>query len=508
VNAPTVAPVGDESLGVPSRQRTLSDPATALQTCSDTHVHHTAERRAGGSAGRAERRSRVRQETNRQQREQVDAEQGLKHTEGHAGELFLELSLFFRVSRSREAIRAFEEAPLLLFPRLEPGFDEIGDDAAGARLGRLRECSHPPSDARGKTDASANGLGCCCHTASMHHYAPQCTFILSCAERSSQRASDVRSDEERPTSNSLYTSISVMTTGTLFAAVAVCGIALDLASWLDSDAGLRQMAGSRRAPSQATSVSTDELFTTLAIKTAPDGEVPPIELVVDGTAQFAVYDRFRLVSLAAREALRMGQRLDPGAPPATLLAPRLVILAFARTPMGSDTARPQSIQLADRTGRAVKRLPTLAPAELAAVLPGVSIPPLTLAASFAESELRPGDHVTVVFNQVADLMFSRGPHSPTPGQSSAGVAFTPPAAIATPWPALPPGVRLARAHVDVHVSAVLDLTGHVRYARALDGPADLQATAVAAVSLWTYTPAMIYSAPVPIAMQVAVPFHS
>jgi len=298
-----------------------------------------------------------------------------------------------------------------------------------------------------------------------------------------------------------------MTTGTLFIA-AVCAVALNLPAPLGSGVGPRQAADSRKAPSQTTSGSTDELFTRLAIETAPDGEVPAIELVVDGTAQFAVYDRFRLVSVAAREALRTGQRLDPNAPPATLLAPRLVILAFARTPMGSDTTRPQSIQLTDRTGQAVKRLPTPAPAELAALLPGVSIPPLTLAASFAESELRPGDHVTVLFNQMGDLMFSRGPHSPTPGQSSAGVSFTPPVAIATPWPTVPPGVRLARAHVDVHVSAVLDLTGHVRYARAVDGPADLQAAAVAALSQWTYSPAMIYKTPVPIAMAVSVPFHA
>jgi hypothetical protein len=69
-------------------------------------------------------------------------------------------------------------------------------------------------------------------------------------------------------------------------------------------------------------------------------------------------------------------------------------------------------------------------------------------------------------------------------------------------------LTLARAPVDVHVSAVLDLTGHVRYARAVDGPADLQAAAVAAVSQWTYTPAMIYKTPVPIAMAVSVPFHA
>jgi hypothetical protein len=299
-----------------------------------------------------------------------------------------------------------------------------------------------------------------------------------------------------------------MTTGTLFAAVAVVGIAVTFAPRSTSDVGPGRLVDSPGAPAQSTSGSSDELFTRLAIETAPDGEVPPIELVVDGTAQFAVYDRFRLVSVAAREALRMGRPLDPGKPPATLLVPRLVILAFARTPTGDDTSRPQSIQLTDRNGQAVTRFPTLSPAEAAALLPGVSIPPLTLAASFAESELRPGDRVTVVFNRLGDLVFNRGPGPPTPGQFSAGVVFTPPAAVATPWPAVPPGVRLPRAHVDVHVSAVLDLTGHVRYARAVDGPADLQAAAAAAVSLWTYTPAMIYKTPVPIAMHVSVPFHS
>jgi hypothetical protein len=304
-----------------------------------------------------------------------------------------------------------------------------------------------------------------------------------------------------------------MTTGTLVAAVAICGLALDLVPWLGSDTGPGPMVGSRRAPPQAASSpaasgSTDELFTRLAIETAPDGEVPAIELVVDGNAQFAVYDRFRLVSLAAREALRTGRRLEPGAVPASLFASRLVILAFARTPMGSDTTRPQAIQLTDRSGKAVSRLATLAPVELATLLPGVSIAPLTLAASFAESELRPGDRVTVVFNQVDDLRVSGGLRSVTPGQTSAGVGFKAPSAIATPTPAVPSGVRLPKPHIDVHVAAVLDLTGHVRYARALDGPADLQAAAVAAVSLWTYTPATIYNAPVPVAMQVAVGFKA
>jgi hypothetical protein len=299
-----------------------------------------------------------------------------------------------------------------------------------------------------------------------------------------------------------------MTTGMLVAAAAVGGLALGPTPWSGSDMRPGLRVGARSAPSQAAAGSTDELFTRLAIDTAPDGEVPAIELVVDGSVQFAVYDRFRLVSLAAREALRTGRRLEPGALPPTLVVPRLVILAFARTPMGNDTTRPQSIQLADRSGRAVSRLATLAPVELAALLPGVSITPLTLAASFAEPELRPGDRVTVVFNQVDDVRGSGGLRSGIPGQTSAGVAFRAPSAIATPTPAVPSGVRLPKPHIDVHVSAVLDLTGHVRYARALDGPADLQAAAVAAVSLWTYTPATIYNAPVPVAMQVAVGFRA
>src|SRR6266446_5009310 len=60
-------------------------------------------------------------------------------TEGHAGEFFLETFLLLRVAGAREAVGEFEETLFFLLPGVEPGLDEVGDDAAGARLARLRQ---------------------------------------------------------------------------------------------------------------------------------------------------------------------------------------------------------------------------------------------------------------------------------------------------------------------------------------------------------------------------------
>ena len=60
-------------------------------------------------------------------------------TEGHAGEFFLETFLLLRVAGAREAVCKFEETLFFLLPGIEPGLDEVGDDAAGARLPRLRQ---------------------------------------------------------------------------------------------------------------------------------------------------------------------------------------------------------------------------------------------------------------------------------------------------------------------------------------------------------------------------------
>lgn len=229
----------------------------------------------------------------------------------------------------------------------------------------------------------------------------------------------------------------------------------------------------------------DQLLTRLAIESARDAETPGIEIKIEGGRQFAIYDRFRLVALAAREALRAGHPIDPAAPPKALLEPRMIVLAFARMPLSGDPVQPQFVQINGRSGKRLKA------EELRTWLPGVTVPGDAVAVSFAIASLKPADRITIVFNDRAEMMSRpsagggvRG--ALTPGTLTAPVDFTTPEARDTPSPTLPSGVTLQTPRVEVHVEGVLDLSGRVRFARALDGPVELQAAAAEAVGKWRY----------------------
>jgi hypothetical protein len=249
----------------------------------------------------------------------------------------------------------------------------------------------------------------------------------------------------------------------------------------------------------------DQLLTRLAIESARGAETPGIEIKIEGGRQFAVYDRFRLVALAARAALLAGHPIDPAAPPKALLEPRMIVLAFARMPMSGDPIQPQFIQINGRSGKRLKA------EEIRTWLPGVPVPGDTVAVSFAIASLKPSDRITIVFNDAVEVM-SRPPggggvHGTlTPGTLTAPVDFTTPEARDTPSPVLPPGVTLQTPRVDVHVEGVLDLTGTVRFARALDGPMELQAAAAEAVGRWVYKPATMFHVPIPLVMKATVTF--
>jgi hypothetical protein len=249
----------------------------------------------------------------------------------------------------------------------------------------------------------------------------------------------------------------------------------------------------------------DQLLTRLALESAGDAETPGIEIKIEGGRQFAVYDRFRLVALAAREALRAGHPLDPAAPPKALLEPRMIVLAYARMPMSGDPVQPQFVQINGRSGKRLKA------EEIRTWLPGVTVPGDTVAVSFAIASLKPSDRIAIVFNERVDVMSSppgsggiRG--TLTPGTLTAPVDFTTPEALDTPSPVVPPGVTLPAPRVDVHVEGVLDLSGRVRFARALDGPAELHPAAAEAVGRWRYKPATMFHVPIPLVMKATVTF--
>ena len=181
----------------------------------------------------------------------------------------------------------------------------------------------------------------------------------------------------------------------------------------------------------------DQLLTRLAIESAGDAETPGIEIKIEGGRQFAIYDRFRLVALAAREAFRAGHPMDPAASPKALLEPRMIVLAFARMPMSGDPVQPQFVQINGRSGKRLKA------EEIRTWLPGVIVPGDAVVVSFAIASLKPSDRITIV---------------------------------------------------------------RVRFARALDGPVELQAAAAEAVGKWLYKPATMFHVPIPLVMKATVTF--
>jgi len=63
-------------------------------------------------------------------------------TKGHAGQLFLEPFLIFRVAGMRQALGQLEEAFPFPLPSFDTRLDEMNNDAVGARDAGLRQGFH------------------------------------------------------------------------------------------------------------------------------------------------------------------------------------------------------------------------------------------------------------------------------------------------------------------------------------------------------------------------------
>jgi hypothetical protein len=140
---------------------------------------------------------------------------------------------------------------------------------------------------------------------------------------------------------------------------------------------------------------------------------------------------------------------------------------------------------------------------------GVTVPHDAVMFSF-DLSLKPADRISIIFNERTGMMAeARGggvPGAMTPGTLTAPVDIVAPEAIDSPVPLAPPGLVLSSSRVEVHVEGVLDLTGRVRFARALDGPPELQAIAAEAVGKWRYQPAMMFHVPIPLVIRATVTF--
>jgi hypothetical protein len=260
-------------------------------------------------------------------------------------------------------------------------------------------------------------------------------------------------------------------------------------------------------PAAQTPVSdwAESALTRLAIDTAPDGPVAPAEMIVEGRPLVAVYDRFRLALAAARAAFVAGHPLNAGAPPPELSVSRTLVIAYSGSFL-PDGVPAQSIEITGRDGRPVKRLAFLKADEIAAALPGEKVPGNALVASFGVPSLKPGDRIKLQ-SSATSMSLGRGMTGVVAGPSDIAVNFTVPKEQSTPPAIAPVGVTLPAGGAAVKVEGVLDLSGHVRYARAIDGPDNLRQAALDAVAKWVYVPAKMWKSPIPLVMQATVPFR-
>ena len=136
------------------------------------------------------------------------------------------------------------------------------------------------------------------------------------------------------------------------------------------------------------------------------------------------------------------------------------------------------------------------------------MPPLTRVVAFDVTKLTPGDKLAIVYNDPSDARANgRSSRGSTPGTFTATVAAVLPVQVKADSPVLPAGFQMTAPEVDVHVEGILDLTGHIRYPRALDGAPELRAAAVDALKTWEYKPARMFNTPVPAVLQGVVTFR-
>jgi hypothetical protein len=214
-------------------------------------------------------------------------------------------------------------------------------------------------------------------------------------------------------------------------------------------------------------------------------EFAPIPLRADGTDGDGIaLDYVRMLMLRTRTA--NGVPLPQ--PPSPAAGGPLAVAAYPRTCNGTVVV-PMSIDVVTARGANLQRAPGYATGtQLARVLPGVPVPPGTIAALFALGlpHLATGDRIRITYSASDCPDASRELVLP--------VTYTAPRPRAFPQPPLPPGTT--EPDPTVFVQAIVDTTGRFDGLTAIAGPASLRAAAVDAVRQWTVEPALMNGAPV------------
>ncbi|HMC77281.1 MAG TPA: hypothetical protein VKH34_09105 [Vicinamibacterales bacterium] len=233
----------------------------------------------------------------------------------------------------------------------------------------------------------------------------------------------------------------------------------------------------------------------LAIDQGAAKDFAPISLDADGShAHGVLLDYFRVIARAARAASAAGTPIDPRQPSFGLMRSRMIVIAYPLRCGDKEPVAPAAIEIVAAQGAPPRRDGDLATGEsLARLLPGMTLPPSSMAAAFLIDRPRAGDSIRISY--------------PDGGCGAANEAMLPmkyanAKPIDTPQPALPAGHPPTDR--PVRLQALIDVDGAAQTISYLGGPETLAGAAVTAVRAWTAEPARLNGSGIvtPVTLQV------
>jgi hypothetical protein len=228
-----------------------------------------------------------------------------------------------------------------------------------------------------------------------------------------------------------------------------------------------------------------DLLIRLAVEQGAARDFPPIPLDPNGAMTYGVaFDRFRLVARAARAATVAGTPLTVET--AAKVRASLTVVAYPLM-CGSRSVAPVNVEVVPRQGPPVPR-PTgpVSGTELAALLPGATLPEGAIGAVFNLMTFRPVDAVRISYaGEVCDG---------TTREALLPTAHSPARGVTMPEPAKPSDI--AGPLDPIWLQAVVDLDGLLQQASYIGGPESFLDVALATLRQWRAEPARINGAPV------------
>lgn len=235
----------------------------------------------------------------------------------------------------------------------------------------------------------------------------------------------------------------------------------------------------------------------LAIEQGAARDYAPIPLVASGRpARGVVLDSFRMIARTARAVASAGRPivLDPRTAPPESVRQRTVVVAF---PLACEdrTTAPKTIDIVGDRSMAVPRQGDFATGEaLKVLLPGLDIPPLSIAATFNLHAPRPNDTIRITYAEACA------------GAAEAALLLehTPARLLKSPMPSVPAGTRPPSR--PVRLQAQIDFDGVFQRPSYIGGPAEFVDAAMQAIKGWTVEPTKINGAPISTPVILTVTF--